>query len=77
MAVKSELTRTQCNTLMHSFNGYVRYIFAGLFCKSKEEHLRNKEKCSLFHLESSFRSRDNQILTFQIFKRHEFMNVQA
>ena len=44
--------------------GCVRYIFASLFCMSKREHLWIKDKCFLFHLESSFRSRDNQILTF-------------
>ena len=36
--------------------GYVRYIFASLFCMSKIEHLQNKEKCFLFHFESSFHS---------------------
>ena len=29
------------------------YIFASLFCMSKRDHLRNKEKCFLFHFESS------------------------
>ena len=48
--------------------GCVHYIFVSLFCKSKEEHLWNKEKCFLFHFESYLRSWDNQILTFQIFK---------
>ena len=43
--------------------GCVHYIFAS-FCKSKGEHLLNKEKSFLFHCESSFRSWDNQILTF-------------
>ena len=38
---------------------------------SKREHLWNKEECFLFHLESSFCSWDNQILTFQIFKCHD------
>ena len=38
---------------------------------SKREHLSNKEKCFLFHFESSFCSWDNQILTFQIFKCHD------
>ena len=32
----------------------------------KREDLCKKEKCFLFHLESSFRSCDNQILNFQI-----------
>ena len=44
--------------------GCVRYIFASLFFMSKREHLRNKEKCFLFHFESSSRSLDNQLLTF-------------
>ena len=45
---------------------YVGYIFTSLFYK--REHFWNKEKCFLFHFESSFRSSDNQILDFQIFK---------
>ena len=44
--------------------GSVRYIFTSLFCMSKREDLWNKEKCFLFHFESSFRSWDNQILNF-------------
>ena len=36
--------------------GCVRYIFASLFCMSKREYSRNKEKCFLFHFESSSRS---------------------
>ena len=44
--------------------GCVRYIFAGLFFKSKGQHLENKEKCFLFHFKSSFRSRENQIVEF-------------
>ena len=36
--------------------GCVRYIFASLFCMSKREYYRNKEKCFLFHFESSSRS---------------------
>ena len=46
--------------------GCVCYIFASLFCMSKREHLWKKEKSFLFHFKSSFRSWDNQILTFQI-----------
>ena len=46
------------------FKGCVRCIFANLFCMSKREHFRNKEKCFLFHFESSSHSWDNQILTF-------------
>ena len=36
--------------------GCVRYIFTSLFCMSKKEYLRNKEKCFSFHFESSSRS---------------------
>ena len=53
------------------FQDCVHYIFASLFCISKIKHLRNKEKSSSFHFESSLRSRENQILTFQIFKFHD------
>ena len=49
----------------------VRYIFTSLFCMSKREDLWNKEKCFLFHFECSFRSWDNQVLNFQIFKCHD------
>ena len=51
--------------------GCARYIFASIFCISKREHFRNKEKKILFHFGSSFRSSDNQILTFQIFRCHD------
>ena len=53
------------------FKGCVRYIFASMFFMSKRQHFQNKEKCLLFHLESSFCFWDNQILTFQIFKCHD------
>ena len=56
---------------MFVIKGCARYIFASLFFKSKGEHLWNKGKCFLFHFKSSFRSWDNQILTFQIFKCHD------
>ena len=62
------------------FKGCVRYIFASLFFMSREhlrEHLWNKEECFLFHLESSFRSWDNQILTFQIFKCHDVIKCPS
>ena len=55
------------------FKGCACHIFASLFFMSKREHLWNKEKCFLFHFESSFRSWDNQILTFQIFKCHDII----
>ena len=51
--------------------GCVRYIFASLCFKFKGEHLSNKEKYFLFHFKSSFRSWDNQILTFQIFRCYD------
>ena len=50
--------------------GFARYIFAILFCMSKRVSWWNKEKCFLFHFENLFGSRDNQILTFQVFKCH-------
>ena len=50
--------------------GCVGYIFASLFYKSKREH-KNKDICFSFHFESSFRSWDNQILYFQIFRYHD------
>ena len=53
---------------MSHIKGCDRYIFASLFFKFKGEHLWNKEKCFSFHFKSSFRSWDNQILNFQIFK---------
>ena len=53
------------------FKGCVRYIFATLFCMSKREHLWQKQKLFLFHFDSSFRSWDNQLLTFQISECHD------
>ena len=59
------------------FKSCVLYIFNSLFFVSKRKHLWNKEECFLFHLESSFRSWNNQILTFQIFKCQTSWNAQA
>ena len=42
--------------------------FCQFVFKSKREHLSNQEKCFLFHLKISFRSGENQILKFHIFK---------
>ena len=42
-----------------------------LFCMSKREQSWSKEKCFLFHFESSFCSWDNQVLTFPILKCHD------
>ena len=60
-----------------STKGHVRYIFASLFCMFKREHLWNKKKYFLFHLESSFHSWDHQILTFQIFKFHDVIKCRS
>ena len=49
--------------LMFPFKGCVTFV--SLFCMSKRE-----KKEFYFHFKSSFRSWDNQILTFQIFKCH-------
>ena len=49
--------------------GCVRYIFATLLCVAKRECFWNKKKCCFFfQFESSFRSWDNQILIFQVFR---------
>ena len=53
--------------------GCVRYIFASLFFRSKREYLSNSGKCFLFHFKSSFRSPENQVLEFYIFKFHDVM----
>ena len=55
------------------FKGCVRYIFPSLFFTSKREHLWNEAKCFLFHLKSSIRAGDNQVLTFQVFICHDVM----
>ena len=54
-----------------NLKGCVRYIFVSLFFKSDGELLWNKEKCLLFHFESSFPSWDEQVLTFQLLKCHD------
>ena len=48
-----------------ALEGFVCHVFTVLFFDSRKEHLWNKEKCFLFYCESSFRSLDNQTLTFQ------------
>ena len=48
-------------------------FFPVCFCKSKREHLWNKVKCFFFHFKSTFHLWDNQMLTFQIFKSHDFI----
>ena len=59
--------------LKSMFKGCVHYIFASLFYMSKGEHWWNKKKCFLFHFENSFRSWDNQNMTFQIFECHDII----
>ena len=44
-----------------------------LFYISKRQRLWKKKKCFLFHFQSSFCSRDNQILTFQVFKCYDVL----
>ena len=79
---QNPLTSTPWNQLQHylfkinkskseKIKGCVRYIFASLFFTSKRENLWNGKVCFLFHLKSSFRSWNNQILTFQILKCHD------
>ena len=60
-----------------SFKGGVRYIFASLLSKSKGEHSWNKEKCFLFHFKTSFRSWDNRILIFGVFKCHDVIKCPS
>ena len=59
------------------FKVCVCYSFVSLFFMPKREHLWNKEECFLFHLESPFRSWDNQILTFQILKCHDVIKFPS
>ena len=49
----------------------VHYIFAGLFFMTKREHSWDKEEVFLVHLEIFFRSWDNQVLYFEIFKCYD------
>ena len=57
--------------------GCVLYILASLLSKSKREHLWSKGKCFLSHFKSSFRSWDNQILTFQILKHYDVIKCSS
>ena len=51
--------------------GCFHYIFASLFFMAKKSTFETRKNVFLFHFESSFRSRDNQILIFQIFKYYD------
>ena len=53
------------------YTSFICYIFVSVFCISKREHLWNEEKCFLFHFESSFRSWNNQTVTFEVFEFHD------
>ena len=58
--LNEEIADTNCQSkflesTVEQLKGCVRYIFASLFCISKGEHLRNKEKCVLFPFKSSSR----------------------
>ena len=60
------------NTLTKTeLEGCVYYNFASLFLSLKESTHGTGEKCFLFHFKSSFHSRENQILEFQILKFHD------
>ena len=63
--------QTSKKVVNKTFKVFVRYIFTSLFCMSKREDLRNKEKCFYFTSKALFGSWDNQILSFQIFKCHD------
>ena len=49
----------------------VSTIFLLIWLVYLTEHVWNKEKCFLFHFQSSFHYWDNQILNFLIFKCHD------
>ena len=51
-------------------NVCVHYIFANLFFGLNQSTCQIKKNVFLFHLETSFRSWENQILEFYIFKFH-------
>ena len=62
--------------MFNEFKGCVCYMFDSLLCMSTRGHLWNKEKRFLFYFESSFRSGDNQILNFQMFKCHDLITCR-
>ena len=57
--------------------GCVRYFFASLFCVSKKSFLETRKSVFLFHFKSSFRSWNNQVLTFKILKCHDVIKYQS
>ena len=70
--IKQGLSNAQAQ-IVPRLKDFVCYIFASLFYLSKWEYLWNNEKGFLFYFESSFRSGDNQVLTFQIFKCYDII----
>ena len=52
------------------FKGCGCYIFTSFLFRFKRKYLSNQGKCFLFHIKSSFCSRENKSLEFQIFKCH-------
>ena len=59
-----------CTANFGKLKGCVRYIFASLFFKSNESTCQ-PGKIFLFYFKSSFRSGENQIFVFQIFKFYD------
>ena len=55
-----------------ALKGCVHHIFASLFFSLNESTCQTRKNVFLFHLKSSFSSRENQILTFYVF---EFCDV--
>ena len=51
--MKWDIGFKRTNAMFTLLEGFVFYNLAGLFYKSKREHLWNLEKCFLFHLKSS------------------------
>ena len=58
------------------FKGCTCYIFASLFYMFKKEHFSNMKALFVLEITRFFCSRDNQILTFQIFKCHDVIKCQ-
>ena len=63
-------TKLQKIDFFGQFQGCASYIFASLFCKSKREHLWNKEKCFFFHFKDLFVL---EIIKFWLFKYSNVM----
>ena len=55
----------------NKLKGCVHYTFASLLLGLNESTYQIIEKCFSFHFKNSFRSRENQILVFYIFKFYD------